>query len=125
MMEASSRIALLRLILGGLLLLFLKASLDLYYQLRDFVRIAELAQDTEEFSFLFNSHKGRIKILCKDASHFLQRRLKSFKATVAISATITPFPFYRDLLGFPVDKTIFERFPYPFSDTTRMSSFAS
>ena len=35
MMEASSRIALLRLILWGLLLLFLKASLDLYHQLRD------------------------------------------------------------------------------------------
>lgn len=93
--------------------------LSFYYHFRDFVETAGLAQNAEEFSILYNSQEGRIKILCKDASPFLGQRLKFFKSTIAISATITPFPFYRNLLGFPVDKTVYERFASPFSPDNR------
>ncbi|MFX0015417.1 MAG: ATP-dependent DNA helicase [Promethearchaeota archaeon] len=93
--------------------------LNFFYHFRDFVDTAVLAQGAEEFSILYYSHEGKIKILCKDASPFLQQRLKFFKSAIAISATLTPFPFYRDLLGFPVDKTVYERFPSPFSPRNR------
>ncbi|MFX0087581.1 MAG: ATP-dependent DNA helicase [Candidatus Hodarchaeota archaeon] len=94
--------------------------LSFYYQLRDFVETAILAKNAEEFSTLFNTHDNEIKILCKDASSFLFQRLKkSFKSAIAISATITPFPFYRDLLGFPIDKTVYESYPSPFPSENR------
>ncbi len=93
--------------------------LRFYYHLRDFVETAALAQNAEEFSILYYVHEGKIKILCKDASSFLQQRLTFFKSSVAISATITPFPFYRDLLGLPIDKTVYKRFPSPFSPHNR------
>jgi Rad3-related DNA helicase len=94
--------------------------LSFYYQLRDFVETAILAQDAEEFSVLFNTNSNEIKILCKDASSFLLQRLRnSFKSAIAISATITPFPFYRDLLGFPIDKTVYDRYPSPFPPENR------
>ena len=93
--------------------------LSFFYHLRDFVETAALAQNAEEFSILYYSHEGKIKILCKDASPFLQQRLNFFKSSIAMSATITPFPFYLDLLGFPIDKTTYERFPSPFSPENR------
>ncbi len=93
--------------------------LDFYYHLRDFVETAALAENAEEFSILYNSQESKIKILCKDASVFLQQRLNSFKSSIAISATITPFPFYRDLLGFPIDKTVYKRFSSPFPPENR------
>ncbi|MFX1505408.1 MAG: ATP-dependent DNA helicase [Promethearchaeota archaeon] len=93
--------------------------LRFYYHLRDFIGTAALAQSAEEFSILYHSNEGKVKILCKDASRFLQQRLQFFKSSIAISATLTPFPFYRDLLGFPIDKTIYERFPSPFSPENR------
>ena len=93
--------------------------LGFYYRLRDFVETAALAQGAEEFSILFYSNEGKIKILCKDASRFLQQRLDFFRSSIALSATLTPFPFYRDLLGFPIDKTIYESYPSPFSPKNR------
>jgi len=51
--------------------------------------------------------------------NFLRNRLNQFKSTVAISATITPFSFYRDLLGFPIDKTQYKRFASPFPPQNR------
>ncbi|MFX0123913.1 MAG: ATP-dependent DNA helicase [Candidatus Hodarchaeota archaeon] len=93
--------------------------LSFYYHIRDFIGTAALAQSSEEFSIIYYSNEGKIKILCKDASRFLQQRLHFFRSSIAISATLTPFPFYRDLLGFPIDKTIYERFPSPFSPENR------
>jgi DNA excision repair protein ERCC-2 len=93
--------------------------LDFYYYFRNFIETIALAQNAEEFSILYNSHEGEIKILCKDASPFLQQRLSCFKSAIAISATITPFPFYRDLLGLPVEKTFYKRYPSPFPQENR------
>ncbi|MFX0184021.1 MAG: ATP-dependent DNA helicase [Candidatus Hodarchaeota archaeon] len=93
--------------------------LSFYYHLKDFVETAAMTRGAEEFSILYNSHEGEIKILCKDASPFLQQRLTFFKSVIAMSATLTPFSFYRDLLGFPIDKTMYERFPSPFSPKRR------
>ncbi len=93
--------------------------LRFYYHLRDFTETAALAQHAEEFSIIYNSHEGEVKLLCKDASPFLRDKINRFISVLAISATITPFSFYRDLLGFPVEKTIYKRFPSPFPPENR------
>src|SRR5256886_5241478 len=51
------------------------------------------------------------KILCKDASRFLHERLQGFHSVVAMSATLTPFAFYQDVLGFPAERTFTAEFP--------------
>jgi DNA excision repair protein ERCC-2 len=91
-----------------------------YYHLRDFTETAKLAQHSEEFSIIYNSHNQEIKLLCKDASPFLRVKFNFFKSVIAISATITPFFFYRDLLGFPVEKTAHQSYPSPFPSKNRI-----
>ncbi len=91
-----------------------------YYYLRDFTQTARLAQQSEEFSIIYNSHNHEIKLLCKDASPFLRAKFSFFKSVIAISATITPFFFYRDLLGFPIEKTIHQRYSSPFPSENRL-----
>jgi Rad3-related DNA helicase len=41
-------------------------------------------------------------------------------SVTAISATLTPFFFYRDLLGFPVEKTTYQRYSSPFPSENRI-----
>ena len=91
-----------------------------YYHLRDFTETAKLAKHSEEFSIIYNSHNHQIKLLCKDASQFLKAKFSFFKSVTAISATLTPFFFYRDLLGFPVEKTTYQRYSSPFPSENRI-----
>ncbi|MCK4848880.1 MAG: hypothetical protein KAT16_07655, partial [Candidatus Heimdallarchaeota archaeon] len=91
-----------------------------YYHLRDFTETAKLAQHSEEFSIIYNSHNHQIKLLCKDASPFLKAKFSFFKSVIAISATLTPFFFYRDLLGFPIEKTVHHRYSSPFPPENRL-----
>lgn len=94
--------------------------ISFYYHLKEFVETATIAENSEQFSILYNTHLSEIKILCKDASQFLNNRIKnSFRSAIAISATITPFPFYRDLLGFPIEKTVYGSFSSPFPPENR------
>jgi Rad3-related DNA helicase len=70
----------------------------------------------EEFSYIYQHtpDESVFKILCKDASRFLHERLQGFHSVVAMSATLTPFAFYQDVLGFPAERTFTAEFPSPF-----------
>lgn len=61
----------------------------------------------ESFSAIYRRSnipgEGALKILCKDPSGPLGQRISACAATIAISATLAPFDFYRALLGFPED----------------------
>jgi DNA excision repair protein ERCC-2 len=76
----------------------------------------------ESFSAIFSRGSahgdGALKILCKDPSGPLSQRIKDCAATVAISATLLPFEFYRTLLGFPED-TAYAEFASPFPPENR------
>lgn len=80
-----------------------------------FASVLELEGD--EWSTLFRKGGqggGTLKILCKDPSRQLGRRIRACAGTVAVSATLEPLEFYRDVLGFPRDETELRAFPSPF-----------
>jgi DNA excision repair protein ERCC-2 len=89
-----------------------------------FVGVLELGGP--EFSTVFrranSDHDGdrsaSLKILCKDPSRQLGRRLRACAGAVAVSATLEPLPFYRDVLGFGPDAALC-RFPSPFDPAHR------
>jgi DNA excision repair protein ERCC-2 len=61
----------------------------------------------------------KLKIFCKDPSRFLGKIFDSAHATIALSATLEPFEFYRKTLGFPDDRTTEVSLPSPFPRENR------
>jgi len=61
----------------------------------------------------------KLKIFCKDPSRFLGKIFDSAHATIALSATLEPFEFYRKTLGFPDKRTTELSLPSPFPRENR------
>ena len=61
-----------------------------------------------------------LRIFCLDASRFTGAVLKRSAGCVAMSATLEPFEFYRDLLGFDADRTDTLSLPSPFPPENRL-----
>jgi DNA excision repair protein ERCC-2 len=61
-----------------------------------------------------------LRIECLDASRFLAPLLEASAACVAMSATLEPFEFYRDLLGFDARRTDALALPSPFPSEHRL-----
>lgn len=93
--------------------------IDFYFKLVKFTNL--LAEEGDEFSHLIEkTAEGlRLKIFCKDPSRFLGRIFDSAHATIALSATLEPFDFYRKTLGFPTDRTTEISLPSPFPRDNR------
>jgi DNA excision repair protein ERCC-2 len=93
--------------------------IDFYFKLVKFTNL--LAEDGEQFAHLVErTDEGiRLKIFCKDPSQFLGRIFDSAHATIALSATLEPFEFYRKTLGFPNDRTAELSLPSPFPRENR------
>jgi DNA excision repair protein ERCC-2 len=90
------------------------AILRLYSQFKEFAKIFEIANVLKElFSLVYYETAGVLRIQCKDPSPLLANKIAQFWAVISQSATLEPFPFYRDLLGFPNDCQT-EAFPSPF-----------
>jgi len=93
--------------------------IDFYFKLVKFTNL--LAERGDEFAHLIErTPEGlRLKIFCKDPSRFLGRIFESAHATIALSATLEPFDFYRKTLGFPNDRTAEISLPSPFPRSNR------
>jgi len=76
----------------------------------EFVHLATRGEDVAE----------ELKIFCRDASRFIGEVLEESAGTVAMSATLEPFGFYRDLLGFAPPRTDTLRVPSPFPAENRL-----
>lgn len=76
----------------------------------EFVHLASRLPDSSE----------RIKVCCLDASRFVGRVLDESAGVVAMSATLEPFDFYRDLLGFDPHRTDQLSEPSPFPASNRL-----
>lgn len=92
---------------------------DFYYAWQRLCDVLALGGD--EFAYIYTHHEDEavFKVLCKDASRFLHERLKGFHSVVAMSATLAPFAFYQDVLGFPTERTFTVEFPSPFPVSNR------
>jgi DNA excision repair protein ERCC-2 len=93
--------------------------IDFYFKLVKFTNL--LAEDGDEFAHLVErTNDGiKLKIFCKDPSRFLGQIFESAHATIALSATLEPFEFYRKTLGFPNDRTAELSLPSPFPRENR------
>jgi DNA excision repair protein ERCC-2 len=60
----------------------------------------------------------RLRILCHDASRALKSRNEGFQGAIAMSATLSPGEFYRELLGFDASTPV-ASFPSPFPKERR------
>jgi DNA excision repair protein ERCC-2 len=88
--------------------------IDFYFRLVKFTNV--LGEGSDHFAHLIErSPEGlKLKIFCKDPSPFLGKVFDSAHATIAMSATLEPFDFYRKLLGFPGERVAELSLPSPF-----------
>jgi len=61
-----------------------------------------------------------LKIFCRDASRFIGATLEESAGAVAMSATLEPFEFYQNLLGFDRHRTERLSLPSPFPPSNRL-----
>jgi DNA excision repair protein ERCC-2 len=93
--------------------------IDFYFKLVKFTNL--LGEQGDELAHLIEkTPEGmKLKIFCKDPSRFLGRIFDSAHATVALSATLEPFDFYRKTLGFPTSRVTELSLPSPFPRDNR------
>jgi DNA excision repair protein ERCC-2 len=85
----------------------------------DFVSALELTGEEFFQTYQKNGASEVLKITCSDASAQLAKAYKFFKNTAAFSATLKPFQYYLELLGFPIDQTRTIEFSSPFKTENR------
>ena len=92
---------------------------DFYFKLVKFANL--LSEDGEEFAHVIErTNEGlKLKIFCKDPSRFLGEIFDSAWATVALSATLEPFDFYKKTLGLPAARASEISLPSPFPRNNR------
>ncbi len=95
--------------------------LDVFLELTKFHRVLGLGGD-EFVQLATRADDGReeLKILCLDASRFLAETIEASAGVVAMSATLEPFDFYRNLLGFDEQDTDELFVPSPFPKANRL-----
>ncbi|HEX3582864.1 MAG TPA: helicase C-terminal domain-containing protein, partial [Thermoanaerobaculia bacterium] len=93
--------------------------IDFYFKLVKFTNL--LSEESDELAALIEQSKDglKLKIFCKDPSRFLGKIFDSAHATIALSATLEPFEFYRKILGFPNSRTTELSLPSPFPRENR------
>lgn len=92
---------------------------DFYFKLMKFSNL--VSDESEEFAHIVErtSDGLKLKIFCKDASRLLGEVIDSSYATIAMSATLQPFDFYRTTLGFPQKRSSELALPSPFPKENR------
>jgi DNA excision repair protein ERCC-2 len=97
--------------------------IDFYFKLVKFTNLLseESREESDELASLIEQTNDglKLKIFCKDPSRFLGKIFESAHATIALSATLEPFEFYRKTLGFPQSRTTELSLPSPFPRENR------
>ena len=92
---------------------------DFYFKLVKFTNL--LSEGGEEFAHVIQRAPDglKLKIFCKDPSRFLGSIFDSAWATIALSATLEPFDFYKKTLGLPQSRATEIALPSPFPRSNR------
>lgn len=76
-----------------------KHLLDVYFEVKNFLKIVELLDD----SYIIYGEKVkndvRIKLFCIQPAKPLQQMGKGYRSKIFFSATFSPLPYYQDILG--------------------------
>jgi len=92
---------------------------SLYFDFVRFLDALSLADPTFTFLAIREDGRRRLKILCRDASRFLGQVINRTHCTIALSATLSPSEFYRELLGFDAERFASLSLPSPFPEENR------
>ncbi|WP_106388531.1 helicase C-terminal domain-containing protein [Jeotgalibacillus soli] len=87
--------------------------INLYFSTQQMLKVAELMD--EQFYCLIEKRNQDVmlKIVCMDPSAFVKSTTKSYKASIFFSATLSPLPYVRRLLGGEADDYVLT-IPSPF-----------
>ncbi|MBM7566660.1 ATP-dependent DNA helicase [Paenibacillus sacheonensis] len=89
--------------------------LELYFVCQNFVRTAKLYDERYVTYTECARSEVRVKLFCLDPSHLLRTMGKGYRTTVFFSATLTPLPYYMDMLGSDGEEDYAVVIPSPFS----------
>lgn len=70
--------------------------------------------DTFISTWVPSGNEGSLRLTCCDASRWLNKSYEEFENVVAFSATLKPFEYYSQLLGFDSDRIVTAEFSSPF-----------
>jgi DNA excision repair protein ERCC-2 len=93
--------------------------IDFYFKLVKFANLLE--EDGDEFAHIIERNQDglKLKIFCKDPSRFLGKIFDSAHASIALSATLEPFDFFKKTLGVPRNRGSELSLPSPFPRENR------
>ncbi|WP_456272205.1 helicase C-terminal domain-containing protein [Bacillus sp. AK031] len=88
--------------------------LEAYFAANNFVKIAALYNEDYVTCIDIGKNEVVIKQYCLDPSELLSRTARGFSSAIYFSATLSPFPYYFDMLGGDEEDYRF-KIPSPFS----------
>lgn len=89
--------------------------LDVYFGCQHFLRIAKLYDERYVTYAEKERSDVRIKLFCLDPSHLLRQYSKGYRSQILFSATLSPLPYFRDMLGGDEETDYALAIPSPFS----------
>ena len=89
-----------------------------YFAMRRFLYIARI-KDSSFVMYYDAQDGGVLKIQCNDPSQYLGEKIDSFHTVIAMSATLDPMHYYREVLGFPEYRTESLELDSPFPKENR------
>lgn len=92
--------------------------LHCFYAIADFCQGVSLEGDEMLHTLSTEGGPARMKIVCVDPARQLRRVNQQYRSVIAMSATLAPMEFYRDVLGFDRDAELLA-LPSPFPRENR------
>jgi DNA excision repair protein ERCC-2 len=89
--------------------------LDLYFQVNAFLKIVDLLDEHYVIYGERNKNDITLKLFCIDPSKLLHKMGKAFRSKIFFSATLSPLPYYQDILGGQTDDYLLS-IPSPFKE---------
>ncbi|TGB02747.1 ATP-dependent DNA helicase [Halobacillus salinus] len=87
--------------------------LETYFTTQNFMKILELVDKHYKIIGELEQGEFTLKLFCLDPSHVLQETTKGFRSSIFFSATLSPFGYYKDMLGGKKDDYILQ-LPSPY-----------
>lgn len=101
----------------------LSASLDqiktIYFEITQFTRIITLLNQNYAIYLKLEDHNLALRILCLNPGPLLRKRLDKGRSAIFFSATLSPYEYFRELLG-GKDDALQIRLSSPFPKETRL-----